>query len=136
MSMRARSQQGQVSRPKALLSLLALAALALTGCGGGGGSKSKSTASASAAAKPVSADRVTISNFKYQPDSIAIRPGGKVTFTNQDTAPHTATAVSGKAFDTNTLKKGQSATITVAVPGTYVYSCVYHAFMRGTVTVK
>lgn len=51
-----------------------------------------------------------------------------------DSASHTATA--GSDFDTGTLKKGDTKTVTLDKPGSYSYICQFHAFMKGTVIVK
>ena len=77
---------------------------------------------------------VTISNFAFSPANIEITSGHGVTFVNQDSAPHTATADNG-AFDTGRLNNGQQATLTFNAPGTYSYSCAFHPMMKGTITV-
>ena len=84
----------------------------------------------------MSAARVEISNFKYAPAAITVKAGGTVTWTNRDSAPHTATAKANSAFNTDTLKQGQSKQITLSKPGTYQYTCLFHPFMSGTVVVR
>jgi len=117
------------------LPLIALS-LALAACGESDSEKSTKAApkpAAAPAAKP--ADEVVIKDFMYRPANAAVKPGGKVTFVNNDSAPHTAT-VQGGGFDTGTLNKGQSKAIAVDKPGTYDYVCEFHAFMKGKLTVK
>jgi plastocyanin len=46
-------------------------------------------------------------------------------WTNNDTAPHTATADNGE-FDSGSLDKGGSFSFTFTKPGTYPYYCVFH----------
>lgn len=77
---------------------------------------------------------VSIQGFAFHPPSITVPVGSTVTWTNQDSAPHTATAKDG-SFDTGTLKQGQSMTITFSKVGAYAYYCQFHPFMLGTVTV-
>lgn len=77
---------------------------------------------------------VTIGGFAYGPDPISIHVGDVVTWTNEDADPHTATAVD-KTFDTGTLGRGQSASVTFATAGTFKYTCVFHPEMSGTVVV-
>jgi plastocyanin len=77
---------------------------------------------------------VSIQGFAFHPASITVPVGSTITWTNQDSAPHTATAKDG-SFDTGTLQQGQSMTITFSKAGTYAYYCQFHPFMRGTVTV-
>jgi plastocyanin len=73
----------------------------------------------------------------YSPDNITLIIGvnNTVTWTNDDTSPHTASSMSG-AFNSGNLNPGQSYTFTFTAPGTYAYSCAYHGFMHGTVVVK
>ena len=95
----------------------------------GGGSSSGSSGAAT------QTDKVEIADYKFDPDPIEVDAGTKVTWTNDDDAPHTATADDG-SFDTDTLDKGRSGSVTLDQPGTYTYFCRFHAFMKGTVEVK
>lgn len=84
----------------------------------------------------VAADhKVTIKGFRFEPAALSLAVGDTVTFTNEDSAPHTATAGDG-AFDTGRLGKGQSATVTVSAAGQHDYTCLIHPMMKGTVTAK
>jgi plastocyanin len=125
------------SRTSVLAALLVVVAVA--GCGSGAGSTSSSatpSSSSSAAAAPAKRSaHVVISNYGYHPASEVVAPGSRITFTNRDMTAHTATATGG-AFDTGTLKPGASRTVLLRKPGTYTYYCQFHAFMRGTVTVR
>jgi plastocyanin len=65
--------------------------------------------------------------------------GTKITWSNGDDSPHTATAADDAqrgAFDTQVIKKGKSATITFGKPGTYAYICDLHPFMKGSIVVR
>lgn len=81
------------------------------------------------------AANVSISNYAYQPPSITVAPGTKVTFANHDKTAHTATQ-QGSGFDSGTIKPGAHTTVTFTKPGTYTYYCQFHAFMHGTIVVK
>lgn len=78
---------------------------------------------------------VKIVGFKFEPASLTIAAGDTITFTNEDNAPHTATADDG-AFDTGRLGKGESATVTVTAAGEHPYICQIHPMMKGTVTAN
>ncbi len=80
------------------------------------------------------AEKVEIVEFTYQPDPVVVQVGGKVTWQNQDTAPHTATADDG-SFDTGTIEKGKIGSATFKEPGTFTYFCEIHPTMHGTVEV-
>ncbi|PVH27975.1 cupredoxin domain-containing protein [Pararhodobacter oceanensis] len=77
---------------------------------------------------------VSIEGFAFSPASLSIAAGDTVTFTNNDAAPHTATAQSA-GLDTGTLNSGDSESLTFNTPGTFAYRCRFHPAMRGTVTV-
>jgi plastocyanin len=78
--------------------------------------------------------KVEIVDFAYDPDPVTIEEGGKVTWINRDSAPHTATADDG-SFDTGTLDEGKIGSATFKEPGTYAYICTIHPDMKGTVEV-
>lgn len=77
---------------------------------------------------------VTIANYAFSPTRLIVRAGSTITVTNTDSTAHTVTASSG-AFDTGTLKPGQSTHFILKTPGTYTYTCQFHAFMTGTIKV-
>ncbi len=103
-----------------------------SGSGGSGAQQSAGPADA--------VDKVPIKDFLFKPDAITVPVGTGITFTNEDSAPHTATSGqppgSDGVFDTGTLTKGESKRVTVAKAGTFAYYCQLHPFMKGTVIVK
>ncbi len=78
--------------------------------------------------------QVSIKSMKFKPASLTIAAGDKVTFVNEDKAPHTATAKDG-SFDTGKLTKGQSATISFGQTGKIGYFCQVHPMMKASITV-
>jgi plastocyanin len=80
------------------------------------------------------AEKVEIADFAYDPDPVTVQVGGKVTWLNQDSAPHTATAEDG-SFDTGTLEEGKLESETFKQAGTYGYVCQIHPDMHGVVEV-
>ena len=60
--------------------------------------------------------------------------GDTVTFTNQDSAPHTATSDAG-AFDTGRLNKGASSSLTFGGKGDFAYHCNIHRSMKAVIHV-
>jgi LPXTG-motif cell wall-anchored protein len=88
-----------------------------------------------AAAGVALAADVTIQNFQFQPASVTVTEGDSVTWTNQDAAPHTATADDG-SFDTGTLNQGDSGSLTFDNVGSFAYHCSFHPSMTGTVVVQ
>jgi plastocyanin len=90
------------------------------------------------ATKPASAAAVkaTISNFAFAPQAIEVEVGQEITWTNEDSAPHTVTATSGAEFDSGTMAQGATYTWKATTPGTIEYFCAIHPSMTGTITVK
>lgn len=79
-------------------------------------------------------EKVEIVDFAYDPDPVVVEEGGKVTWQNEDSAPHTATADDG-SFDTGTLEEGKRGSETFKEAGTFSYICSIHPDMHGTVEV-
>jgi plastocyanin len=85
-------------------------------------------------ARAAASGSVTIKDFAYQPASITVHTGDSVTWTNRDTAPHSATGKGG-SFDTGVFGKGKSGSHTFDKAGTFAYICSVHPNMHGTVKV-
>jgi plastocyanin len=98
-----------------------------------GGSSSQASSAGGAAAG--SGTAVEIKNFAFGPSTLNVKQGASVTFTNDDSAPHTATA-DDKSFDTGNLNQGDSKTVSFSAPGTIAYTCAIHPFMHGTIVVQ
>lgn len=79
---------------------------------------------------------VEIRDFAYGPETVTIPAGGTVTWTNQDSAPHTATARDRDVLQSGTLEQGESYSQTFDTPGPYEYFCEFHAGMKGTIIIE
>ncbi len=131
-----------------VLPVLVVLALALAACGGGDDSSptdtvtettseagSESGANSDApSGDAVRSAKVEIVDFAYDPDPVTVEEGGKVTWINRDSDPHTATAEDG-SFDTGTLEEGKLKSESFKEPGTYSYICSIHPDMKGSVEV-
>ncbi len=77
--------------------------------------------------------------LNYDPASVSVAKGGRVTWTNNDPVPHTVTSTSvpsgASSFDSGNMNQNATYTATFAVDGTYQYKCTYHPWMHGTVVV-
>ena len=78
---------------------------------------------------------VTIANFAFSPGSTTVAVGDTVTWSNEDTTGHTATAGDG-TFDTGTIAPGTTASVTFAKAGTFAFTCTIHPTMTGTIVVE
>jgi plastocyanin len=82
------------------------------------------------------ATQVAIKNYAFAPAALTVTAGTKVTWTNDDVAPHTVTVSSGPVkFSSPTLQKGDSFTYTFTTAGTYAYYCAVHPDMTAKVVV-
>ncbi|MCS6848946.1 MAG: G8 domain-containing protein [Anaerolineae bacterium] len=77
---------------------------------------------------------VTIAGFAYSPKQAVVRVGDTVTWTNNDSAPHTVTA-SDASFDSGTLGQGGVYSRTFGATGVFSYFCAIHPSMVGSVRV-
>ena len=135
-----------------LLACLALAAVA-AGCGGGDddngdGGGGGGNAPAEEPAAPKTEDdgggsggtgpgtRVTMKDIKFHPGSVTIKPGGKVTWTNEDSVGHDVTGDDFESGSPGGIDGGSTFSHTFNKPGTYHYVCSVHPGMEGTVKVK
>ena len=85
---------------------------------------------------PSGGESVRIVNFQFTPPSLNVKPGAKVTWTNDDTTVHSIKDTSPLATPVSQdLGKGATFSITYGQPGTYSYICGIHQYMTGSVTV-
>jgi plastocyanin len=81
------------------------------------------------------ANEIVIQNFSFEPATLTVNVGTKVTWVNRDDDPHTATATD-KQFNSKTLDTGDQFSTQFTKPGTYNYYCALHPKMTGQVIVK
>ena len=85
---------------------------------------------------------VTKNGQYYKPENVQIPINSKVTWTNKDSLPHTATASgSSNNFDTGTIERGSSSSITFSssqyTSGTTIhYICTIHPWMTASLTLS
>ena len=81
----------------------------------------------------------------FDPDTLTVKKGDKITVTNKDTLPHTVTSGTGptdpnsaKQFDTSIIEPAATADIetTNLTPGDYPFHCAVHPYMTGKLVVQ
>jgi plastocyanin len=82
---------------------------------------------------------VNVRTFQFMPDTLRIVVGTTVRWTNQDAIEHTVTTGTPERPD-GVMQvilgaKGSVAARTFERPGTWMYFCDRHRFMRGVITV-
>ena len=81
-------------------------------------------------------NRIEIKDFAFNPQTITVKSGEKVTWINRDEEPHTIVSVGKQFKKSSALDTDQEFTITVGAPGTYDYFCSVHPKMTGTIVVE
>ncbi len=121
-----------------MMIMLGMALVVATGAVLAAHSSDTTAQPATGAAKAV--DKVQIKDFVFEPAAVTVAVGTKITFTNKDSAPHTATSGSSPnpdgVFDTDILEKGKSRGVRLTKAGTFAYYCTLHPFMKATVIVR
>jgi plastocyanin len=88
------------------------------------------TSAAQAAGRQVT---VQIGNMRYGQIPSDLKVGDTIVWQNRDSVPHTVTA-RDKSFDLR-LNPHQSAQMTLGKAGSIPFYCIFHAQMRGTLSV-
>ncbi len=78
---------------------------------------------------------VDIKNFSFNPPTLTIKTGTKVTWVNNDSTSHTVTSDSGNLLNSSAISPGQSFSFTFTDPGTISYHCSIHTIMKGSIVV-
>ena len=81
-----------------------------------------------------SRSRVTINGFAFSPALLEVSPGERVTWVNDDGAPHSI-AMNNRATS-DTLMPGSSYSANFDRPGDYDYLCSIHPYMTGKIAVS
>jgi plastocyanin len=124
-------------------SIIVVGSLLLLAACGGGGASSAPVASQPAASQPAASDaaggtacapapagaaatvEVEIKDFAYSPEPVSAAVGDVISWTNADSAPHTASLEDGSC-GTESLNQGDSGALVFNEPGTYTYMCNVH----------
>jgi plastocyanin len=147
-------------RARLLTPIAWLALLALAGCGSSGGSSSGASSSATSkrsstrspgslkvtttpkfasASGPIRSGLVPIAyrNIAIAPDTVRVKLGSTVRWTNFDNVSHNVTSAGGPArFASKDFGEGGSFQVKLTKPGVIHYECTIHpASMNGTIEV-
>ena len=80
---------------------------------------------------------VAISGFAFKPDTLTIKKGDTVVWTQMDNAPHTVSVSKGPEMITSgSMSKGDTFDYTFTKSGTYEYHCSIHPNMKATIVVE
>jgi amicyanin len=89
-----------------------------------------------AKAQTAAAAAVGIDNFTFNPQTVTVKAGTTVTWTNKDDIPHGIAATNNAFKRSPALDTDDSFSFTFTTPGTYQYFCYVHPHMTGTIVVE
>src|SRR5437899_10767433 len=81
-------------------------------------------------------NKIEIKDFAFNPQTLTVQSGEKITWINRDEEPHTVVSVEKQFKKSALLDTEKELTITVGAPGTYPYFCSVHPKMTGKVVVE
>ena len=81
-------------------------------------------------------NKIEIKDFAFNPQTITVKSGEKITWINRDEEPHTVVSVEKQFKKSTALDTDQTYTIVAGAPGTYSYFCSVHPKMTGTIVVQ
>lgn len=80
--------------------------------------------------------QITVANFAFDPNSITVKAGTVVKWTNDDQVVHNIKSDNGSFPNSANLNTGDYYEFKFDKPGVYNYSCGIHPSMRGQVVVQ
>ncbi|WP_246207296.1 cupredoxin domain-containing protein [Bradyrhizobium rifense] len=75
------------------------------------------------------ASAVSIDNFTFTPQTLTVKVGTTVTWTNKDDIPHGIASDNNAFRRSKALDTGDKFAFTFTTPGTYKYFCYVHPHM-------
>jgi plastocyanin len=87
------------------------------------------------AADAPDANRIVVKDFMFTPNTLTIKAGSSVTWSNQDDEPHTVVSDAG-LFRSGAMDTNESFSFKFDKPGTYHFTCSIHPRMVGTIVVQ
>ena len=112
--------------------LIVMICLLVSACGSSTTSPSQTPTFANPVTIPSNAS--TLTTTAYSPNPISVTAGATVTWVNNDTTTHTATATDN-SWNSGNIAPGGNFSRTFPTAGTFQYNCTIHPNMVGTVTV-
>ncbi len=79
---------------------------------------------------------VSIDNFTFGPQTLTVKAGTTVTWTNKDDIPHGIASADNAFTKSRALDTDDSYSFTFTTPGNYQYFCYIHPHMVGTIVVE
>jgi plastocyanin len=87
-------------------------------------------------APQANAGAVSIHNFTFTPQTLTVKPGTTIAWTNKDDIPHGIAWENNAFARSKALDTDDSYSFTFTTPGTYKYFCYIHPHITGTIVVQ
>ena len=84
---------------------------------------------------PSTSNTVDIYGMAFNPATLTVKSGTKITWTNSDGFAHTVTSDNGSTFSSGNLAAGATFSFTASSAGTFNYHCNIHSAMTATIVV-
>jgi len=81
-------------------------------------------------------NRIEIKDFAFNPQTLKVKSGEKITWVNRAEEPHTVVSVEEQFNKSSALNTDQASTSTAGAPGTYTYFCSVRRKMTATMLVQ
>lgn len=78
---------------------------------------------------------VGMKDIKFVPDSVTVKVGQKIVWTNNEQIPHNVTATDGADFASETMQQNDTFDYTPTKAGTINYVCTIHSGQNGEIEV-
>lgn len=79
--------------------------------------------------------QIVVQDFMFQPNTITVKAGATVTWSNKDDEPHTVKSDTG-LFKSGAMDTNETFSFKFDQPGTYHFTCSIHPRMTGTIVVQ
>lgn len=80
-------------------------------------------------------ETIRVEDFAFRPGNLQVPVGARVTWSNQDSAPHDATARNAD-WKTGRLSRGESTSLTFDESGVFEFYCSIHPQMKARLSVQ
>ena len=87
------------------------------------------------AAEGAPSNSIEVKDFMFNPQTLTVNSGDKVTWVNKDDEAHTVVSDTG-LFRSGAMDTNEGYSFKFDKPGTYHFTCSIHPRMVGTIVVK
>lgn len=105
----------------------------MVSCAAGLAATTASSPTGTTLATSTAANTVSIESFKFTPETLTIKTGTTVTWTNKDSVAHD---IKSDSFNSPSLAQNQTFSFTFNDKGTFNYICGVHPSMKGKIIVE